>query len=125
AGTTAGRLVRPGFAPRWAAGLGGVLGWQWRPVRQGERDSIGDLLTDLVPHVGPDHQLEEDAALELFDRVDDLLTTARRGAPLGVDPTGGWNLDLQVGVAEPSLPCHRSCCFQAVLLGLCPAVLTL
>ena len=38
------------------------------------------------------------------DGVDHLAAGPCRGSPLGVDSTGGWDLDFKVGVADSAFP---------------------
>jgi hypothetical protein len=58
----------------------------------------------VIAYVGADHQLEQDAAFQLLDRIDYLVANAGRGFPLGVNASGRRNLNPEICVSDFSFP---------------------
>lgn len=110
-------LARPALFAGWLPeGLRGVTVREGLAVRERKGNCIGYLFSHLVRNVFADHQLKQNASLQLFDGIHDFVTGAGVGFPLGVDPARRRDLDLQVRVSEPAFPCDGSC-RQTLLLG--------
>src|SRR3989442_1443855 len=61
---------------------------------------------DVLPRAGSQHELEENALLELLDGVDDGSPLVSANGPGREDPAGWKHVDAQRGIADPALP-HR------------------
>lgn len=93
-----------------------VVGGERRAIGQSYCDGVCDFFSHLVAHLIPDHQLKENASFELFDRVNDLLTSSGGSSPLGVNSSRRRDLDLEIRFSEPTLPCDGTARFQYKLL---------